>query len=102
MTKYQFLLSRSSTPNGWRFMSTIWSIRRKANGKQACRSERHSGTFMTTAEISDKLVVYGSIKKPMRMSRNIFPRDSHEKRGFFVIMPDVKRDSERMQHLISA
>ena len=27
MTKYQFLLFPSSTPNGWRFMSTIWSIR---------------------------------------------------------------------------
>ena len=33
MTKYQFLLFPSSTPNGWRFMSTIWSILRKANGK---------------------------------------------------------------------
>ena len=27
------------------------------------------GTFMTTAEISDKLVVYGSIKKPMPLNR---------------------------------
>ena len=27
------------------------------------------GTFMTTAEISDKLVVYGSIKKPMSLSK---------------------------------
>jgi len=27
------------------------------------------GTFMTTAEISDKLVVKGSIKKPMSLSR---------------------------------
>lgn len=28
-----------------------------------------SGKFMTTAEISDKLVTYGSIKKPMSLSR---------------------------------
>ena len=27
------------------------------------------GQFMTTAEISDKLVTWGSIKKPMSMSR---------------------------------
>ena len=27
------------------------------------------GQFMTTAEISDKLVSWGSIKKPMSMSR---------------------------------
>jgi hypothetical protein len=27
------------------------------------------GTFMTTAEISDKLVIKGSIKKPMSLSR---------------------------------
>ena len=27
------------------------------------------GEFMTTAEISDKLVTYGGIKKPMSMSR---------------------------------
>ncbi len=27
------------------------------------------GSFMTTAEISDKLVTMGSIKKPMSMSR---------------------------------
>ena len=28
-----------------------------------------SGTFMTTAEISDKLVIKGSIKKPMPLNR---------------------------------
>jgi len=49
MTKYEFLLKKkkkenwafsstissypSSISNGWRFMSTIWRIRRKANGK---------------------------------------------------------------------
>ena len=39
-----------------------------------CEAQRHAdisaegyGTFMTTAEISDKLVVKGSIKKPMSM-----------------------------------
>jgi len=31
--------------------------------------EAGCGTFMTTAEISDKLVGLGSIKKPMSMSR---------------------------------
>ena len=31
--------------------------------------EAGSGTFMTTAEISDKLVGWGNIKKPMSMSR---------------------------------
>jgi hypothetical protein len=29
----------------------------------------NSGTFMTTAEISDKLVIKGSIKKPMPLNR---------------------------------
>ena len=32
-------------------------------------NRQEEGRFMTTAEISDKLVTWGSIKKPMSMSR---------------------------------
>ena len=32
-------------------------------------NRQEEGRFMTTAEISDKLVSWGSIKKPMSMSR---------------------------------
>ena len=36
--------------------------------RTSCSSDGY-GTFMTTAEISDKLVIKGSIKKPMPLNR---------------------------------
>ena len=50
----------------------IWQIDKKSYVTTSMRTTCSSagyGTFMTTAEISDKLVIKGSIKKPMSMSR---------------------------------
>ena len=58
MTKYQFLLKKKKKENEEQLLSVYFDI--PAVGY---------GSFMTTTEISDKLVTMGSIKKPMSMSR---------------------------------
>ena len=50
----------------------IWQTDRKSCVTTSTRvtwSTDGFGTFMTTAEISDKLVIKGSIKKPMPLNR---------------------------------